>query len=438
MEFNTQIINGHYLVNSVDTGAMSLFSPAEYLAFNSIINSPEKERKYLLNKLLTDFGCNEEQINRFTDIFLRKLNQQGWFRESFGEVEYEKLQMVYFSITTKCNLSCLYCYIGDDRRDPDHIMPYNDAVTILTKIKSVNPNACIAVTGGEPFTHPDIFRILDFIEKIELKIKLGTNAVFVDESCAKRLKGYKNLAFVQASLDGMTPETHAITRGNSFEASMKGINHLINQKVPLAIAPTLHEGNIHEIEELARFTYRNGAIFSPNHLRKFPQATHVNNIFLKPDTLRKCIVDTFSKMNQEFDIDLLTDELNAKKCEDLPNSRCRYVCSNAWTSIDIDWNGDVFPCHLLREKDFVIGNILKEEFPVILERGRKSKTRVKSYEIPKCKKCPFVATCGGGCRSSAFYTNGTLAAEDEYCEILYKFEVEKMFYKKGIAFQFPT
>jgi radical SAM protein with 4Fe4S-binding SPASM domain len=434
MNFSTEIVHGHYLVSCFENGAVSLFSPAEFLAFKSIIDTPDGERKEVLRKLIADFGCDDKKIDRFSDIFLRKLEQQGWFRKYFLEVEQEKLQMVYFSITTKCNLSCLYCYIGDERRKPDQFMTYENAITILKKIKAFNPNACIAVTGGEPFVHPDIFRILDFILAIDLKFKLGTNAILIDESCAKRLKVYPNLLFIQASLDGITPEVHAITRGDSYHDTLKGINNIIANKLPFALAPTLHEGNIHEMYDIARFAKSNGGIFSPNHLRKFPHAPYAKDIHLKSETLRKGIIETFSRIEKEFGT-----TLNSIKSDDhgagvLQNHRCRYVCGNAYSTVDIDWNGDVYPCHLLREKELMLGNILEEEFPILFERGKVSKTRVSSYEIPKCKTCPFVATCGGGCRSSAYFNHGTFAAEEEYCDILYKFEIDKLFQNKGISF----
>jgi len=433
MNFSTEVIHGHYLVSCRENGAVSLFSPAEYLAFNAIIDLPESERKEVLRKVVADFGGNDDEIARFSDLFLKKLEQQGWFRKSFLEVEFEKLQMVYLSITTRCNLSCIYCYIGDERRKPDQQMTYEDAVTILKKIKAINPNACVAITGGEPFTHPDIFRILDFLLAIDLKFKLGTNAILVDEACAKRLRGYPNMLFVQASLDGMTPEVHAITRGNSYHESLKGIMNIISQKVPFAIAPTLHEGNVHEMYDLAKFAYSNGGTLSPNHLRKFPHAPYAKNIHLSPGSLRKVIIETFSKIEKEFDYifnDIRKDDHGAGI---LQNNRCRYVCGNACSTLDIDWNGVVYPCHLLREEELILGNILEEEFPAILERGRLSKSRVKSYEIPKCKTCPFVATCGGGCRSSAYFNSGTFAAEEEFCDILYKFEIDKLFQTKGIS-----
>jgi radical SAM protein with 4Fe4S-binding SPASM domain len=434
MEIYTEPIHGHYLVSAPSTGAVSLFSPAEYLAFQSVLREPEADRKVALRNLLFQHGCGEKQIESFSNIFLRKLEQQGWLRKERIDPETKNLQTIYFSITTKCNLSCIYCYIGDERRKPDFIMEYDDALIILKKIRESNPNARLAVTGGEPLTHPDLFRILDAIEEFNLSFSLGTNAVLADDSFSEKLKQYKHLLFVQASLDGFTPEIHAITRGNTFHETLKGIKNLIKHKIPLAIAPTLHEGNIHEIEDIARFAYSNGCTLSPNHLRKFPHAPHGREISLKPESLRKCIIETFEKINHDFQRPVQLPAVTDSHCEQMFDTRCRYVCGNAGYTLDIDWNGDVYPCHLLRDPGFILGNILKEEFSVILERGRTSKTRVKAYEIPKCKSCAFVATCAGGCRASALYTKGTLAAEDEYCEILYKFEVDKLFLRKDIPF----
>ena len=432
MDFSTEVIHGHYLVSSGTNGAMSLFSPSEYLAFHYIVDATEKDRRDILRSVLSGFGCNEEKINSFSDIFLRKLTQQGWFRDGINDAETEKISIVYFSVTTACNLSCIYCYIGDDRRQPDHVMDFDHVATILEKIRDFNPSARISVTGGEPFTHPRIFDILDTIELFGLKFTLGTNAILVDDLCAERLKQYKNLLFVQASLDGMTPEVHAITRGESWQESMNGIRKLIEYQVPFAIAPTIHERNLHEIYDIGYFAYSNGGFFAPNHLRKFPHAPHVLDISLTPESLRNCIIETFGKLEKKFNPDVQPAEIKVMEYDGLADTRCRYVCGNAGYTTDIDWNGDVYPCHLLREKQFILGNILTDDFRIILENGSKSETRVKSYTIPKCSHCPFMSTCAGGCRASAYYTKGTFAAEDEFCEILYKFEIDKLFLNKGI------
>jgi radical SAM protein with 4Fe4S-binding SPASM domain len=276
--------------------------------------------------------------------------------------------------------------------------------------------------------------MLDSLEESGLKFSMGTNAVLIDDNRAKRLSSYKNLIYVQASLDGITPEVHSVTRGNTHDAAMNGIRNLIRYKVPFALAPTLHEGNLHEIHEIGRFAYSNGGFLAPNHLRKFPHAPHTTDIHLENESLRKTILDTFSRITAEFGPVGKPAGLSNQNFEDLHGKRCKHVCGNAWYNVDIDCNGDVYPCHLLREKEFIFGNILREGFAEILERGRNGNTRVKAFEIPKCRECAFVATCGGGCRASAFYNKGTFAGEDEFCDILYKFEVDKLFLNKSISF----
>jgi radical SAM protein with 4Fe4S-binding SPASM domain len=432
MDISVKPIHGHYLVSSSSNGAVSLFTPAEYLAFHYIFKVAEEERKDVLRGLMLEFGSSEETITRFTDLFLRKLSMQGWFRNGLNDTDPDRAQVVYLTITTRCNLSCIYCYIGDERRKPDFIMPYGNVLTILKKIREVNSLSRIVVTGGEPLTHPRIFDILDTLEEFGMKFTLGTNAVMVDETCAGKLKSYKNLTYVQVSLDGMTPETHAITRGNSWHEVMEGIRHLIAKEVPFSIAPTLHEGNLHEIPDIVRFAYGNGGFFTPNHLRKFPHAPHAERIMLTPDSLRKTILEMFGIINREFRRVAQPEELQDKRCEDLRDRRCRYVCGNAWYTMDINWNGDVYPCHLLREKDLILGNILSESLEDILNRGQNSPSRLKAYKIPKCSKCPFVSMCAGGCRASGYYQKGTFAAEDEFCEILYQFEIDKLFLSKRI------
>ena len=435
MRFEVTPVNGHYLVSSAETGAMSLFTPAEYVVFTCLQNVAEKDKPKLIRGILTSLKCNPDKIEGFTDVFLRKLNQQGWTRKDFQDQDPQMLQMVYFSITTHCNLSCSYCYIGDDRRRPDHQMNYDDAVVILKKIKHFNPSARITVTGGEPFTHPDIFSILDLLEELNLKFTIGTNAVLISESFAERLGNYHSLVYIQASLDGWTPEIHSITRGNSYQQTITGIKNLISHRAPFAISPTIHERNSHEMIDIARFAISNGGFFAPNHLRKFPHAPQVQQISLKSESLRKCIIETFEQIHKEFPKDAQPETLNDSRCESMSASRCKYVCGNGCYTVDINWNGDVYPCHLLREPGFILGNILREGFETILEKGKKSQTRTKSYQIPKCRTCPFVSTCAGGCRASAWYNHGTFAAEDEFCDILYKFEVDKLFLGKGIHYQ---
>ena len=241
MELTTESVNGHYLVSRPSTGAVSLFSPAEYLVFMCISESQGQDPELVIRRVMLSYGCTDDQVHRFTGVFLKKLEQQGWMRTQ--------------------------------REDVD------------------------------------------------------------------------------------------------------------TQSVQISLAPTLHTKNLHEVADIARFAVENGGVYAPNHLRHFPHAPHAGEVSLSPGELRNSIIRTFRDVKPVEK----TESDTGDRCGDIrearQQARCRYVCGNAWYSVDVDWNGDVHPCHLLREKEFILGN---------------------------------------------------LAAEDEFCEILYKFEVDKLFRAKNI------
>jgi len=100
-----------------------------------------------------------------------------------------------------------------------------------------------------------------------------------------------------------------------------------------------------------------------------------------------------------------------------PNST--FICGMAHALMDIDWNGDVYPCHLSKGPDLRIGNIFQEDFDAIFRRVEAKGIRVKSHEIEKCSGCKFTSTCAGGCRAGAWFTYGTLEHADDSCDVHY-------------------
>src|SRR5947209_4203888 len=75
-----------------------------------------------------------------------------------------------------------------------------------------------------------------------------------------------------------------------------------------------------------------------------------------------------------------------------PNST--FICGMAHSLVDIDWNGDVYPCHLTKDEKLMIGNVFQENFEQIFLRVEQKGLRVKSYEIEGCSSCKFVSNCG--------------------------------------------
>jgi radical SAM protein with 4Fe4S-binding SPASM domain len=69
-------------------------------------------------------------------------------------------------------------------------------------------------------------------------------------------------------------------------------------------------------------------------------------------------------------------------------------CTAANVSMCVGPNGDVYPCQSYFES---LGNILTDEWGRIWNNKLAVSIRKREYAEPKCKDCPQLQVCGGGC-----------------------------------------
>jgi MoaA/NifB/PqqE/SkfB family radical SAM enzyme len=206
-------------------------------------------------------------------------------------------------------------------------MSINDAEFIIDKIKEINKNCVIIITGGEPFLHPGIFRILDYISKRELTFTVLTNGILISDDISQKLKEYKNLINIQISLDGFKKETHALTRGNTFDSVMRGIKNIIKHKLPFSLAPTIHNRNLDEIYDIAEFAFSNEGGFTPNNLRDFNKDDF--DLYLSNENLTRIINDVEKRLKKKFSKDYL--RLKRKGFKVLDCNRDHFICGMGYS-----------------------------------------------------------------------------------------------------------
>jgi len=421
-----KIANDLYLVSNPNTGALSALSPSEMVIFFLFIYSNTPREK--IRSFLEQLGYSSNQVHDIINKFWRRLQKEGWLRSQIPQNKTKFLRVAYFTITRNCNLACSYCYQGlKDRINTDVTLDNVDI--ILKKVKEVNPNCKIIITGGEPFIHKHVFNIIEQIQEMDLEFSILTNGTLIDQNVAKRLKQYSNLKNIQISIDGITEETNSITRGKgSFEKIIRGIHNVIDCQLPFTLAPTIHEGNLHEIYGLVYFAISNGGFISPNNLRIFPHNSDCQ-LELSNMSLYNIIKDVEKRVIKDFGIEMIKkykSMLVSKEDQDSISNRSKFICGMAHSLVNINYNGDVYPCHLLSIDTFKLGNVLYESFETIFQRVDRLGIRVPSFKIPKCSKCPFVATCGGGCRAAAYFTYGSVSREDSLCDIIYKIQMDSV------------
>ena len=115
-----------------------------------------------------------------------------------------------FEITPLCNMDCRMCYIRLTKEEQEN----RHALIPGRKWIELGRNAVsrgmlyLLITGGEPFTHPDVKDILAGLHSLGLVISFNTNGTLIDENAVAWLKRTPP-ARLNITLYGASDETYA-------------------------------------------------------------------------------------------------------------------------------------------------------------------------------------------------------------------------------------
>ena len=156
-------------------------------------------------------------------------------------------------ITSVCKLNCIFC---SHKNNPPEVETYSfghlDFELIRTMIEFLNPEQPVfigesasKIIEGEPFVHPDIYQILEYLRRRwpEIEIKITTSGSFLDLDQIELLKSLEPLE-LNISLNAPAPEERVFLMNDSrpknvfevipklkkyqinFEASIVSMHHL--------------------------------------------------------------------------------------------------------------------------------------------------------------------------------------------------------------------
>src|SRR5256885_9904872 len=116
--------------------------------------------------------------------------------------------------------------------------------------------------GGEIFARRDFLDIYEHAKRSGLLVTLFTNGILIDERIADRLADLPPFA-VEITLYGNTPETYErLTRiPGSYARCMRGIDLLLDRKLPLKLKTVAVSINRHEVFDMKAFADSLGVEF---------------------------------------------------------------------------------------------------------------------------------------------------------------------------------
>lgn len=113
------------------------------------------------------------------------------------------LTRITLELTNKCNLRCVHCY-QEERNEAYNIkfLSLDSIQKLLKDIKNLGI-ITIVLTGGEVFTHPDIYKIISAIKAENYRIAILSNLTMINE---------KNIDFLQMNVNSISTSVYGTTK----------------------------------------------------------------------------------------------------------------------------------------------------------------------------------------------------------------------------------
>ena len=305
----------------------------------------------------------------------------------------KSIKNIYIHVTKLCNLHCKYCYFNAGKAMKNELHS-SELLSLFKEIVFIEPKKVI-FTGGEPLLRKDIFCLVNNFHKMidgkRINLCLISNGLLIDDKTA--LKIAELFDEVRISIDG-PPEVNDILRGNgSFKNALNAINNLKNAGISPVASVTITSLNLPLMKDFLSFLLDELFI------------TNIHLSILKPSGRNldhpelKCSWEKVEQIISEF-------WQNRFIKSSLTENRKRPTlasCSSCGLGeyINILPDGAVYPCHVLSEPRFFLGNIREQKLSDIIYKS-KTLVNLKNIDFKKLikidknlKKLLQNATCMG-------------------------------------------
>lgn len=326
--------------------------------------------------------------------------------------------VIQWHLTERCNLRCSHCYQTGRGNDELSLFEIKEAVDEIVEmfetwsrdyLLSMSPS--LNITGGEPFLRSDLPEILSMIRDKGFETFLLSNGTLITDKSAKLLSKL-GITGVQISIEG--PEAiHENIRGqDSFAASIRGVNKLLDAGVPVALNVTLSEMNAGCFPELLSLSLALG-VQKLGFSRLVPTGRGKGMLeqVLNKEKIKNIYTEIFDLDRGNLEIvtgDPIVSQMHTPCGEDA-GSVAIGGCAAGLSGLTFLPDGTIVPCRRL----FIpIGNIRHDSLRDIwVTSDVLNDLRDRSKYSGKCGACERWALCRG-CRAIAYAHSLAQGQED--------------------------
>lgn len=391
--------------------------------------------KIIDNNLVFDYFGERFSVplNKPWDIYTGETKPAPNYDDCIDKKIHNKIDYVFFHVTSKCNLECSYCFEKEKSVETADLSNIDGLINLIVNEQPKIFN--IRFFGGEPFLEPELIEeTINKIQKKTAELKLQTkvlyniftNATIVNNKLLDIIKKHEFAVF--SSIDGcqtMHDKNRVFKNGKgSYETVRKNIKLLKDASEGRIIARCVfdvEQNNVTLIDVVNELLKEGIIIISI----EFPWVSSESNLALDESRLNyvKKIIMNFA---EEYVIRIEKKDLSyigvapfsriigflLNEENFLTNRACEAGCSGISLSVE----GDIYPCHVFVGKDeFKLGDIKNG---IINHSLRQTFMDYSTDRVELCKDCPIKYLCIGNCPADAFLFNNDICNMNTYrCEI---------------------
>jgi len=330
-----------------------------------------------------------------------------------------RLQSLIFELTQDCNHACLHCYnVWHGPRQPPYPPGQLDTSRTLELLaKALDETLCshVTLTGGEPLLRPDLPRILEFLQRRNVRVTIISNGRLLDERAAASLV-QAGVGLFELPVLSHHPELHDELSGapGAWQAVLSAMANLRLQHAQFVAAFVATRRNVEHLYETIRLAFAFGARglmlnrFNPGGRGR----QHLEELLPSVDQLRIAL-ETAEAASVEFNfpiscsIPIQPCLIDIRHYPHLGFGFCAAGSERAYYTLDP--LGNLRPCN---HSDLILGNLFDESFADLVAPGRM--TSFICAIPPFCVECTSRLECQGGCKASAQVCYGSLTMEEPF------------------------
>lgn len=329
-------------------------------------------------------------------------------------------------ITDLCDQKCCHCYIySNNKSEIMEGLEFDKIVLIINNFLEfcdkygVLPH--IFVTGGDPLLHKDIWAILEYLFKNNVKFSILGNPFHLTNATCIKLKELGCYQY-QMSLDGLQVTHDSIRKSGSFNKTIEKYNLLRINGIRTAAMTTVSKYNISDIPKLIQIVVDN-KIDCFAFARYCPKSKDEIQQIVSPHEYKKLLSDCWNMFRKNINSQTVfclkdhlwipfLDEIGQLKL--IHNSE-NYIldgCNCAIAHMTVLPNGDIYACRRFESK---VGNALVDKFSdVYVGNGMEEYRHYDKFQA--CSSCKYLYYCRG-CPAVMADISGDFYSPDPQCWI---------------------